>query len=142
DKPKENGIRNLVSIPQAIAKGLPLPSPSRSEQREVRTTLLNQVGSLHSRQSSLRDAVVAASSDAGKPALAPEANGFADKQSEINARLQSLATQIDQDAAALQDPARVKAVAEKATEQSAAALAALRDGDRQTDEESQRSMVK
>ena len=29
DKPKENGIRNLISIPQAIAKGLPLPRRAR-----------------------------------------------------------------------------------------------------------------
>jgi MFS superfamily sulfate permease-like transporter len=33
DKPKENGIRNLISIPQAIAKGLPLQSNGRLAQR-------------------------------------------------------------------------------------------------------------
>ena len=40
DKPKENGIQNLITIPQAIAKGLPLPEASTAEQRERRTQYL------------------------------------------------------------------------------------------------------
>src|SRR3954454_11083367 len=50
DKPKENGIRNLMTIPQAIAKGLPMPEASTTEQRKFRTELLKEVGTLHTRQ--------------------------------------------------------------------------------------------
>src|SRR6188768_2270318 len=60
DKPKENGIRNLITIPQAIAKGLPLPEPSTTQQREFRTALLKEVGTLHTRQIALRDSIASA----------------------------------------------------------------------------------
>jgi MFS superfamily sulfate permease-like transporter len=143
DRPKENGIRNLTSIPQAIAKGLPLPSASNSEQRAIRTSLLKDVGALHSQQSSLRDAVVAASSTGGP--LTPtsgESNGFAEEQVEIDSKLRTVAAQIDHDADALQNPARVQLAVDDAQKQGTAALAALRDGGEQSDEESQQSAVK
>src|SRR5262245_1610169 len=53
DKPKENGIRNLITIPQAIAKGLPLPESTTAGQRQFRTELLQDVGKLHNQQIAL-----------------------------------------------------------------------------------------
>ena len=60
DKPKENGIQNLITIPQAIAKGLPMPESATSQQRQFRTELLKDVGTLHTRQVTLRDSIAAA----------------------------------------------------------------------------------
>ena len=119
DKPKRNGIQNLTSIPQAIAKGLPLPSASTTEQRQVRTALLKDVGSLHSRQAALRDAVVAASSESHESTRTPGGgDSFAAEQAEINADLQRLAEQIERNAPTLPDPDRARAAAHEAEEQS------------------------
>jgi MFS superfamily sulfate permease-like transporter len=60
DKPKENGVANLLSIPQAIVKGLPLPESSTTEQRERRTAYLKEVGALHERQSQVYEALASA----------------------------------------------------------------------------------
>jgi MFS superfamily sulfate permease-like transporter len=141
DKPKENGIRNLVSIPQAIAKGLPLPTASTAEQRQVSTALLRDVGSLHSRQASLRDSV-AASSDTREPAhTLGVSEGFLAEQAEITASLKSLVERIDKSAEALPDPARVQAPAGEAAQQSLAALKALESRLAQLDESLQQSAV-
>ena len=66
DKPKENGIRNLITIPQAIAKGLPLPESSTAQQREFRTELLKEVGTLHTQQIALRDSIASALAATGR----------------------------------------------------------------------------
>ena len=64
DKPKENGIQNLITIPQAIAKGLPMPESATSQQRQFRTELLKDVGTLHTRQVTLRDRLLRQSREA------------------------------------------------------------------------------
>ena len=45
DAPKGNGIQNLVSIPEAIQKGLPMPDLRPAEERSSRRDLLQQFGS-------------------------------------------------------------------------------------------------
>ena len=57
DKPKGSGIRNLVTIPQAIMKGMALPEFSTREVREFRTEMLHAVGELHRRQVNLYERV-------------------------------------------------------------------------------------
>ncbi len=56
DKPKGSGIRNLVTIPQAIGKGWRLPEFNR-EVREFRTESLHTVGELHRRQVNLYERI-------------------------------------------------------------------------------------
>ncbi len=55
DDPKGNGIQNLVSIPAAIQKGLPLPELGTPEERRSRRDLLQQFGALHEQQTQLRE---------------------------------------------------------------------------------------
>lgn len=55
DAPKGNGIQNLVSIPEAIRKGLPMPTLGSAEERRSRRLLLQQFGSLHEQQVQLRE---------------------------------------------------------------------------------------
>jgi MFS superfamily sulfate permease-like transporter len=57
DKPKGNGIQNLVTIPQAIAKGLALPRVQTQEARKYRKQLLQDVGELHRQQVDLQERV-------------------------------------------------------------------------------------
>ena len=55
DKPKGNGIENLISIPGAIAKGLEIPQFHDREVRAFRAEMLRQVGELHRRQAALQE---------------------------------------------------------------------------------------
>ena len=55
DAPKGSGIKNLLSIPDAIQKGLPLSELGAIEERTSRRDLLQQFGSLHERQVQLRE---------------------------------------------------------------------------------------
>jgi len=55
DAPKGNGIQNLVSIPKAIQKGLPMPELGTVEERSARRDLLQQFGALHEQQVQLRE---------------------------------------------------------------------------------------
>ena len=57
DKPKGSGIRNLVTIPQAIWKGMALPEFNSRETRLFRTEMLHTVGELHRRQINLYERV-------------------------------------------------------------------------------------
>ena len=57
DKPKGCGIQNLITIPQAIWKGLALPEFNSREVRQFRTEMLRTVGELHRRQVNLCERV-------------------------------------------------------------------------------------
>jgi MFS superfamily sulfate permease-like transporter len=54
DRPRENGLKNLLTIPEAIAKGLPWPEWTSKESNRLRTQFLQQFGKLHAEQADLR----------------------------------------------------------------------------------------
>ena len=55
DRPKGNGIQNLITIPEAVEKGLDIPSFHNREIREFRADMLRRVGELHRKQVSLHE---------------------------------------------------------------------------------------
>jgi MFS superfamily sulfate permease-like transporter len=58
DKPKKNGLLNLVTIPEAIRKGFPLPLKlGTAEERAARTRQLKDLGALHLTQLELDEEV-------------------------------------------------------------------------------------
>lgn len=57
DNPKGSGLENLITIPQAIQKGLPWPEYGTAEEREDRTQKLREFGTLHSQQVEIREEV-------------------------------------------------------------------------------------
>lgn len=57
DKPSHGGLANLLSIPEAIRKGLPLPKTETRELRQFRLELLQTFGQLHERQVEIADHV-------------------------------------------------------------------------------------
>jgi MFS superfamily sulfate permease-like transporter len=58
DKPRESGIANLVTIPQAVWKAVSSPPDFETEQdRRLETSALRQVGELHRRQIDLQQEV-------------------------------------------------------------------------------------
>ncbi len=140
DKPKKNGIKNLITIPHAIAKGLPLPARSTSEQRRIRTELLKDVGSLHARQTALCDLIAASRSatsvgvEKSQPLLPPQ---FAEQQAAITANLQALSDHIRAEDAELPNLALAEEAVHTALERSHAALAKLQTSTVEADLESQ-----
>lgn len=57
DKPRSNGIMNLVTIPSAIGKAMSVPHLGSEESRQLRSDLLHSVGELHRRQVTLEEQV-------------------------------------------------------------------------------------
>ncbi len=57
DTPKGNGLENLLSIPHAIVKGLPMPVFGTLEERQFRTAKLREVGALHEEQQEVQELV-------------------------------------------------------------------------------------
>ena len=144
DKPKENGIQNLISIPQAIAKSLPLPAASTPEQRQLRTELLKDVGTLHTRQVALRDAIAAA--QAAQPedaAAAPVATSpeFTAQQTAITAGLQEIAKRVAENNAELSNPAKTDEAVQQAVASSQTALDKLHGSTSEAELVSQKAAV-
>jgi MFS superfamily sulfate permease-like transporter len=140
DKPKENGIRNLMTIPQAIAKGVPLPEATTTHQREFRTALLKEVGTLHTQQIALRDSIASAQaanpeSEENKPPTATA--DLIAQQTAITTGLQQVAERIAKNSAELSDPTKIEGVARLAAEQSTLALNKMQGPAAQADPETQ-----
>ena len=57
DKPKGNGLTNLVNIPGAIGKAMTWPDFGTTETRQARTKALREVGDLHRRQEAIAERV-------------------------------------------------------------------------------------
>ena len=55
DAPKGSGVENLLSIPEAIQKGLPMPEMGTAEERSARRDFLQQFGALHEQQVQIRE---------------------------------------------------------------------------------------
>jgi MFS superfamily sulfate permease-like transporter len=53
DRPRESGLANLISIPEAVWKGLPLPTGESADRRQVRIDLLQRFGRLHEQQAEI-----------------------------------------------------------------------------------------
>lgn len=130
DKPKENGIQNLITIPQAIAKGLPLPEPSTAEQRQRRTQYIKDVGALHVRQTQLYDSVAALVPDnAGDDFTVPESTvaGLVAAQETLTADVRAAAEKVKANHIAKTNTEKRTRAAEAAIAQSEAALAELKN---------------
>ena len=55
DKPKESGLMNLATIPQAISKAIAVPTWESSEVRKGEAALLVAIGDMHRRQVGLME---------------------------------------------------------------------------------------
>jgi MFS superfamily sulfate permease-like transporter len=89
DSPKGSGIANLVSIPEAIMKGMPIPELGPVEQRGVKTKMLKEMGVLHDEQVQLRE-IVAENVPTTAPTEAvemPRLETLVHRQAELTKRL-------------------------------------------------------
>lgn len=136
DTPKESGIKNLLSLPQAIAKGFGWPEPSTAQDRADRTQLLKDFGMLHERQSEVQDAVAAwvpgASNNGTPPTTArPSLNldSLAERQRQLNEELTQAIARLNRLQLAGESSAKARRAAEQALTANQNALLQLQQGD-------------
>lgn len=144
DAPKGSGIQNLMSIPEAIQKGLPMPELGTVEERASRRDLLQEFGALHEQQVQLRELAaeqipmtpeVAEHDDvahhsestlADKSRLDP----LAVKQQALSAQLAVLVERLDSQGVSetVRDPAGLKHATDQSLEQARIAIGDLQGG--------------
>lgn len=138
DAPKGSGIKNLLSIPEAIKKGLPFPELGTVEERTARRDLLQQFGSLHEQQVQLRELaaelipVTAQESDHSQLTLPDklQLEPLVKMQHQLYGRLNDLVEQLEAKGVSekVRDPARLRESTARSMEQSRVALSDLQDG--------------
>ncbi len=150
DAPKGSGIENLLSIPSAIRKGLPMPTLGTVEERTAKRELLQQFGTLHEQQVQLRERVSEliptppksegegdnAEGDAAllreSPLLDPtQLQPLAKTEQELSTRLGSLIGTLEADGIieSARDPAALQAAVSNSQERMQAAIQVLQEGD-------------
>ena len=132
DTPKGSGIQNLMSIPEAIQKGLPLPEMRSAEARMEKRDLLKQFGALHEQQVQLRERVAEQIPSSDEVART-ESLGFeslTSKQTELADRLTELAVKVESPRVleSVDDPERLREVVQTALNDSRNALDNLAQG--------------
>ncbi|MBW3540646.1 MAG: STAS domain-containing protein [Planctomycetes bacterium] len=103
DRPRGSGIENLITIPDALRKGLTAPHFGTREEREFRTKELRTVGELHRKQASVqeelaervgRDSAASAAQPPGE--TAGSLSAFFDDQRELVAQTERALAEIQQ----------------------------------------------
>lgn len=134
DVPRKSGLANLLSLPEAVEKGLPLPPKSTEAERRVQAEQLQQIGQLHELQGEIEEIVAESVSKLGDPELLREEGEslpeLAPKQQHIVAGLESLIAGMPGPKTSKEH--LVKAVAEQALTATKQALADLQTGHAET----------
>jgi len=143
DAPKGNGIENLISIPGAIQKGLPIPDLGTVEERTSRRDLLKNFGTLHEQQVQLRELAAeripiekydANHQEVTHPKIPlPDKlqfEPFAEKQRELSENLAALIEQLSSQniSEKVRDPAGLKEAAKQSLEHAQVALDDFQQG--------------
>ncbi len=101
DTPKGSGLENLVTIPEAIQKGLPWPKLGSKEERTERTAKLRDFGTLHNWQVEIREEVGEVVPELASPELSEAENNrlavLAARQAELNSHLKELVAEMNAD---------------------------------------------
>lgn len=114
DKPRDSGLKNLLSLPEAFAKGLPLPKWEPREANQHRTTQLRKFGTLHETQIELANAVAAHVSPAALPSgatppIADQQNMLA-TQTRLREEVEAAVKELREERFFANDPARAEAL--------------------------------
>ncbi len=132
DTPKGNGIQNLVSIPEAIQKGLPMPEMQTAEVRSAQRDLLKEFGGLHEQQVQLHERIAenVPVPTAEFDAESQTARALTAKQQEQTEHLASLMKEVDSksELQMVRDPDQMREAVQTALKDSQAALDDLQQG--------------
>tara|TARA_Y100001933_G_scaffold258067_1_gene305464 strand:+ start:444 stop:2372 length:1929 start_codon:yes stop_codon:yes gene_type:complete len=140
DSPKGSGLDNLISIPGALAKGLPVPEIHSYEQRTAERAFLQSYGSIHEQQVQLRElaaekiphTVSDVAEDSSEPELtSPDFDAIADDQAALKIEFEKLTAELEktQVVSSAANPNALQKSIDQAPEILTAAEAALRAGD-------------
>lgn len=152
DRPRENSVQNILTIPEALSKGLPLPHWGTPESRQARATFLKEFGALHEKQLEVRELVEERVTVHGSAEEHAEQGAslvpIADREREVVERLRELLARVK--TANLEngdDPKGLKTVdlAEVALADAEAALAEMQAGNglaaRESEENAEQSIL-
>ena len=132
DLPKENGLRNFVTIPQAVQKGLPWPEWRNETERQLRTQLLKEVGTLHYEQELLQKSLAEISVTPSDQVNNKSWESVASRHEKVNGQIQKLAAGLKQYAAStagFDKSGELNKTATQASEHSGANLLHIRNGE-------------
>lgn len=142
DKPKGNGLKNLITIPHAIKKGIGWPDLADRETRKIQKVLLQDVGELHRQQVDLDERVAEyfphvhdkniEFTEEIHEAAQEQIPSFKAEQQEISEKLVAIATRIADPKSLPEDLEEAEAIqqaAEEARNRSELAVAAMESGD-------------
>lgn len=151
DQPKGSGIQNLLTLPEAVWKGLEVPNLKSREVRRIRTSMLRDVGELHRRQVHLSDQVSGSAAARLVRSDDPEAAAVSAELERLTEQQQRVTQQTSEVVAALQALERkisegtksetILAAAAQAAEKTEAALQVLQRQDIAAVVESQHEAV-
>ena len=107
DAPPGGGLTNLVTLPDAIKKGLPWPETRPRDERTAQVDLLKATGRLHERQEIFRERVAElvptdfapTVADAGSDYAVEVAGGFAAEAPDLADRQAAIAAELAEDLA-------------------------------------------
>ncbi|MCG8449280.1 MAG: SulP family inorganic anion transporter [Pirellulales bacterium] len=132
DTPKGSGIQNILSIPEAIQKGLPLPEMQSTEVRRAKRDLLKQFGQLHEQQVQLRKRVAetAPLPNVVVESVSPSYESLKAQQKELADHLEELIVKVkSQDVLdSVKEPAKLREAAQSALSSSRTAVDNLAQG--------------
>ena len=98
DAPRKDGLSNLAAIPEAIAKGLPLPEATSREERRFRHDWMQDIAALQASQRELADDVrerlVGASAEGTSPLSEEDRVALAARQETLEARFETLVSSL------------------------------------------------
>lgn len=140
DSPKGSGLDNLISIPGALAKGLPVPEIHSYEQRTAERAFLQSYGNIHEQQVQLRElaaekiphSVSDAAEDSSEPEpTPPNFDAIADEQAALKLEFEKLTAELEKTkvVSSAANPNALQKSIDQAPEILNAAEAALRAGD-------------
>ncbi len=104
DKPKGNGITNLITIPAAIGKALTWPEFGTADIRQARTQAIRDVGELHRRQEAIAERVAERLPDHASPEQLAE-----ETPEQIAAEARALQALVPQQQALIKDAEQIVA---------------------------------
>ena len=98
DRPRENGLKNVLAIPHAIHKGASLPTWERADRRLARIAMIKRFGALHEKQFEIEAHTTRLVSQHARPAeLAREGDlltAFIEPQTRVAENLAELRKQL------------------------------------------------
>ncbi len=139
DKPKDGGVQNLITIPEAIAKGFQIPEFAPAEVRGIRAKYLHRFSELHEQQEELHELVAERVSNDPAPEEVALEQGLllpiAKKQASLLEEVRTVAAEAQQSTLATDGTRAAKrfsSAIDAALKDGAAALDTLNAGDLET----------